>query len=123
MVAVNYANSSRLEEQRKKRRIYEQLCVQVTVGEDSWRGATKNVSANGLFIRFSDEILGTFMPGQRIDMRLLLPNGDTCKLTGRVARVVLDDPQIIRHGIGVEIVGGEGIYQAKYAAFIRERLR
>ena len=56
-------------------------------------------------------------------MRLILPNGDNCRLIGRVARVVLDDPRIIRHGIGVEIVGGEAIYQAKYTAFIRERLR
>ena len=123
MVSVNYLEASRLEEKRKKRRIYEQLFVQVSVGENSWRGNTKNVSANGLFIRFSDEIIATFVPEQRIDMRLILPNGDTCRLFGRVARVVLDDPQRIRHGIGVEIMGGEAIHEAKYAAFIRERLR
>jgi len=113
----------KLLEKRKKRRIYEQLFVQVFLGENSWRGNTKNVSANGLFIRFSDEITRIFLPDQRIDIRLILSNGDTCRLFGRVARVVLDDPQPIRHGIGVEILGGEAIHQAKYTAFIRERLR
>jgi hypothetical protein len=123
MVAVNYAQASRLEERRKKRRIYEQLFVQVTVGDNFWRGNTKNVSANGLFIRFPDEIIVTFVPEQRIHIRLILPNGDICKFLGRVARVVLDDPRLIRHGIGVEILGGEAIYEAKYAGFIRDRLR
>jgi len=123
MVVVNYAQASRVQERKEKRRIYEQLCVQVTVSENFCRGNTKNVSANGLFIRFPDDILNTFVPEQQIDMRLMLPKGDTCRLVGRVARVVLDDPQIIRHGIGVEIDGGEAICLAKYAAFIRERLR
>ena len=123
MAVINYAQALRAEEKRKKRRIYEQLSVQVTAGENSWRGNTKNVSASGLFIRFSDEILSTFVPEQQIDIRLILHNGDTCRLVGRIARIVLDDAQIIRHGIGVEIVGGEAVYQAKYSAFIRERLR
>ena len=123
MAPVNYLNPTKIEEKRKKRRIYEQLPVQVTVGENLWRGTTRNISATGLFIRFTDEIISTFACEQQIDMRLLLPNGDICKLIGRIARMVLDDPQLIRHGIGVEIVGGEAIYQAKYASFIRHRMR
>jgi|WetSurMetagenome_2_1015567.scaffolds.fasta_scaffold483765_2 hypothetical protein len=112
-----------LEDRREKRRIYEQLFVQVSLGENVWRGSTKNVSATGLFIRFPDEILHTFVPEQRIDIKLALPKGETCKLFGRIARVVCDDPQIVRHGIGVEILGGDAVHQAKYSAFIRERLR
>ena len=117
------ARAEKLEDRRKKRRIYEQLFVQVSAGENIWRGSTKNVSANGLFIRFVDEIVRTFVPGQQIHLKLLLPKGETCKLMGRIARVVLDDPQTIRHGIGVEIMGSEPVQEAKYSAFIRERLR
>jgi hypothetical protein len=113
----------KLVEKRKKFRIYEKVFVQVFLGENSWRGTTRNVSANGLFIRFSDEITRIFLPEQRIDIRLILPNGDICRLFGRVARVVIDDPQPIRHGIGVEILGGEAVHQGKYAAFIREHMR
>jgi hypothetical protein len=96
---------------RKHKRFRKRVEVEFRVGGRVLKGTSSDVSENGIFIRTRNSLV----PGSPVEMTLYMPDGNVSKVKGLVRRSVKTSSNIIKNGMGIEILE----YDRDYGAFLK----
>lgn len=96
---------------RKYKRFRKRVEVEFRVGGRTLKGISSDVSENGIFIRTRNSLV----PGSPIEMTLYMPDGHVSKAKGLVRRSVKTSSNIIKNGMGIEVLE----YDREYGAFLK----
>lgn len=94
--------------ERQHERFTKRLETKFSSGDLSFTGISSNLSEGGLFIRTQRG----FAPGTIIDIELVLPDGKTSFLKGRVKRSIRTSISThqSKNGMGVELIEKDAAY-------------
>ncbi len=99
---------------RRYKRYTKRLEVEFSAAGMSFKGISSNISERGLFIRTQHG----FVPGTKITIKLILPDGSVSTLKGIVRRTVKTIHTFIKNGMGVEILETDPAFEN----FLRQEL-
>ncbi|NOY64794.1 MAG: hypothetical protein GXO97_05270 [Nitrospirae bacterium] len=99
---------------RRHKRYTKRLEVEFSAADMTFKGISSNISERGLFIRTQHG----FVPGTKITIKLLLPDGSVSTLRGIVRRTVKTIHSFIKNGMGVEILETDTAFEN----FLRQEL-
>ncbi len=99
---------------RVQKRYTKRLETEFSSGDMTFRGISSDLSERGLFIRTQHG----FVPGATVDIRLQLPDGTTAVLKGKVRRTVKTHLNLVKNGMGIEIIESD----SNYERFLREEV-
>ena len=99
---------------RKNPRFTKRLEARFIADGESFVGITSNLSETGLFIRTKRG----FAPDSILDIKLIMPDGNTSSIRGIVKRTV-KVPLSIKNGMGIELLKKDEIYM-RYVKSLRE---
>ncbi len=99
---------------RKNLRFTKRLEARFIADGESYVGITSNLSETGLFIRTKRG----FAPDSILDIKLIMPDGNTSSIRGIVKRTV-KVPLSIKNGMGIELLKKDETYM-RYVKSLRE---
>jgi len=99
---------------RKDLRFTKRLEARFIADGESFVGITSNLSETGLFIRTKRG----FAPDSILDIKLIMPDGNTSSIKGIVKRTV-KVPLSIKNGMGIELLEKDETYM-RYVKSLRE---
>jgi len=99
---------------RKNLRFTKRLEARFIADAESFVGITSNLSETGLFIRTKRG----FAPDSILDIKLIMPDGNTSSIKGIVKRTV-KVPLSIKNGMGIELLEKDETYM-RYVKSLRE---
>ena len=99
---------------RKNLRFTKRLEARFIADGESFVGITSNLSETGLFIRTKRG----FAPDSILDIKLIMPDGNTSSIKGIVKRTV-KVPLSIKNGMGLELLEKDETYM-RYVKSLRE---
>jgi len=99
---------------RKNLRFTKRLEARFIADGESFVGITSNLSKTGLFIRTKRG----FAPDSILDIKLIMPDGNTSSIKGIVKRTV-KVPLSIKNGMGIELLEKDETYM-RYVKSLRE---
>jgi hypothetical protein len=99
---------------RKNLRFTKRLEARFIADGESFVGITSNLSEIGLFIRTKRG----FAPDSILDIKLIMPDGNTSSIRGIVKRTV-KVPLSIKNGMGIELLKKDETYM-RYVKSLRE---
>ena len=99
---------------RKDPRFTKRLEARFIADGESFVGITSNLSETGLFIRTKRG----FAPDSILDIKLIMPDGNTSSIKGIVKRTV-KVPLSIKNGMGIELLKKDETYM-RYVKSLRE---
>jgi hypothetical protein len=99
---------------RKNPRFTKRLEARFIADGESFVGITSNLSETGLFIRTKRG----FAPDSILDIKLIMPDGNTSSIKGIVKRTV-KVPLSIKNGMGIELLEKDETYM-RYVKSLRE---
>ena len=99
---------------RKNLRFTKRLEARFIADGESFVGITSNLSETGLFIRTKRG----FAPDSILDIKLIMPDGNTSSIKGIVKRTV-KVPLSIKNGMGIELLEKDETYM-RYVKSLRE---
>jgi hypothetical protein len=100
---------------RNNRRITKRLEARFIGGGESFVGITSNLSETSLFIRTKRG----FAPDSILDIKLIMPDGNTASIKGIVRRTV-KDPLSIKNGMGIELLEKDETYVNYVKSLIKQ---
>ncbi len=87
-------------------RFTKRLEVTFSSGTLKYRGISSDLSAGGLFIRTQNG----FAPGNLVDIEIYLPENKVGRLKGIVRRTVKSPMNLVKNGMGIELVERDPYY-------------
>jgi hypothetical protein len=103
-------------EYQRHPRFTKRLEVRFSSGGMSFTGISSNLSESGLFIRTNRG----FAPDTIIDIELVMPDGKTSSLKGRVRRTIKTPMSTLKNGMGVELIEKDTAYINYLKSFAEE---
>jgi len=99
---------------RSHRRYTRRLETDFFFGDTVHKGISSNLSERGVFIRTRT----CLTVGSPIEFVLYLPDGGQARLRGTVRRAIRTDSELIKNGMGIEIIS----YDDAFARFLQESI-
>lgn len=91
---------------QKHQRFTKRLEAKFSSGGISFTGISSNLSESGLFIRTNRG----FAPDTIIDIELVMPDGKTSFLKGRIKRTIKTPISTLKNGMGIELIEKDSAY-------------
>ncbi len=99
---------------RRYKRYTKRLETEFSAANMTYKGISSDLSEKGLFIRTQHG----FVPGTKINIKLLLPDGTISHLKGIVRRTVKTPHRFVKNGMGIELIETD----IHYENFLMEEL-
>ena len=91
---------------RKHKRFIKRLETLFRCNSKSFKGRSKNLSENGLFIKTRN----SFIPNTTLNIQLTMPNGEKSFLIGKVKHAIKNPVLRNESGMGIKLIEKDQIY-------------